>query len=168
MFQLLSTLSKLSFQFHYFDASNTNTPLNPQSLANMAGTRSSARQNGDSSSPATKDSAGTKRKAEETSPSSAKKRGRPAKAAKEQKTLEETLPGAGADDESAKAPDTEMKDAREPEKDADAGASGNGETFRGNSASNCANALQPRMARGRLRLQKPRALRRRRRLPKMK
>lgn len=64
----------------------------------MAGTRSSTRQN--DSSPASKsDSAGTKRKAEETSPSSAKKR--PSKAAKEQKTLEQTISGAdeGKNDE---------------------------------------------------------------------
>lgn len=89
----------------------------------MAGTRSSARQNGDSSSPATKDSAGTKRKADDSSPSSAKKRGRPSKATKEQKTLEETLPGTGEDKGNGDARETEMKDAvGEGQKDAEAGS----------------------------------------------
>lgn len=62
----------------------------------MAGTRQSARLN--SSSPQTsKDTAGTKRKAEESSPSGNKaKRGRPSK---EQKTLEETIATADANQE---------------------------------------------------------------------
>jgi hypothetical protein len=73
----------------------------------MAGTRSSARQSGQASSPPSsgKSTNGTKRKAEsEASPSSAgkAKRGRPSKASKEQKTLEETMPSAD---------DQEMKDA---------------------------------------------------------
>lgn len=57
----------------------------------MAGSRSSARLN--SSSPQTaKDTAGTKRKADGSSPSGNKaKRGRPSK---DQKTLEETISGA--------------------------------------------------------------------------
>ena len=63
----------------------------------MAGTRQSARLN--SSSPqAAKDTAGTKRKADESSPSGNKaKRGRPSK---DQKTLEETI--SGADNEQRK------------------------------------------------------------------
>ena len=64
----------------------------------MAGTRSSTRQaEKATSSPASAEKAsGTKRKADDSSPSSAAKRGRPAKATKEQKTIEETMP---ADDE---------------------------------------------------------------------
>lgn len=80
----------------------------------MAGTRSSTRQNNDSS-PAT-NSNGIKRKAEESSQSSAKKRGRPSK---EQPTLEETVNGG---DESKNVHEngsnhlTEMEDV-EPERD---------------------------------------------------
>jgi hypothetical protein len=67
-----------------------------QHLKAMAGTRSSQRLN--SSSPqAIKESAGTKRKADDTSPSGNKaKRGRPSK---EQKTLEETMPTGDAEEE---------------------------------------------------------------------
>lgn len=61
----------------------------------MAGTRSSTRQNNDSSPSNKSETAGTKRKAEDTSPSSAKKRSRPSK---EQKTLEETVSGAAAEE----------------------------------------------------------------------
>lgn len=85
----------------------------------MAGTRSSTRQNNDSSPANKSDSAGTKRKAEETSPSSAKKRGRPSKAAKEQKTLEETVSnGADSKDVHANGTNhlTEMDDV-EPERE---------------------------------------------------
>ena len=75
----------------------------------MAGTRSSARL---SSSPQdTKDSAGTKRKADEqTSPSGNKaKRGRPSK---DQKTLEETIaPADTENDDTTKDESTEMTDA---------------------------------------------------------
>lgn len=86
----------------------------------MAGTRSSTRQANDSSPASKSDSAGTKRKAEETSPSSAKKRGHPSKASKEQKTLEETVPGAGAEEgknvhENGSNHLTEMEDV-EPER----------------------------------------------------
>lgn len=85
----------------------------------MAGTRSSTRQ-ANGSSPASKnEAAGTKRKADETSPSSAKKRGRPSKASKEQKTLEETVPGADegkAVHENGSNHLTEMEDV-EPERD---------------------------------------------------
>ena len=80
----------------------------------MAGTRSSTRQNNDSSPSSKSDSAGTKRKAEETSPSSAKKRGRPAK---EQKTLEETVPGAEVRENGSNHL-TEMEDV-EPERNGD-------------------------------------------------
>ena len=71
----------------------------------MAGTRSSQRLS--SSSPqATQDSAGTKRKADEASPSGNKaKRGRPSK---EQKTLEETMPtGDTREDDKPKVSQTE-------------------------------------------------------------
>lgn len=78
----------------------------------MAGTRSSARLSG-SSPQSAKSTNGTKRKADDSSPSGTKaKRGRPSKAAKEQKTLEETIstvPGANA--EAKDAQDTEMADA---------------------------------------------------------
>ncbi|KAF2772545.1 hypothetical protein EJ03DRAFT_306890 [Teratosphaeria nubilosa] len=65
----------------------------------MAGTRSSARL---ASSPSSQKSAatpkGTKRKADESSPASSKsKRGRPSKASKEQKTIEETLTEGNGD-----------------------------------------------------------------------
>jgi hypothetical protein len=67
----------------------------------MAGTRSSARLN--SSPQSDKSAGGTKRKAEDPSPPSSikAKRGRPSKASKEQKTLEETIPttDANAEDE---------------------------------------------------------------------
>ncbi|KAI7503284.1 hypothetical protein KC367_g1740 [Hortaea werneckii] len=65
----------------------------------MAGTRSSARQaaqKNNDSTPKTTDntsSGGTKRKAASPADGAKKKRGRPSKAAKEQKTLEETVPG---------------------------------------------------------------------------
>lgn len=62
----------------------------------MAGTRSSTRQNSESSPASKTESAGTKRKAEDTSPSSAKKRGRPSK---EQKTIEETVSGAATEED---------------------------------------------------------------------
>lgn len=92
----------------------------------MAGTRSSTRQNNDSSPSNTSESAGTKRKAEDTSPSSTKKRGRPSKAAKEQKTLEETIPGANeaqegkTERENASNHLTEMEDV-EPERNGKGG-----------------------------------------------
>lgn len=61
--------------------------LTGNSTATMAGTRSSARLN--SSPQSEKSTSGTKRKADDSSPSSTKtKRGRPSK---EQKTLEETM-----------------------------------------------------------------------------
>lgn len=65
----------------------------------MAGTRSSARQAANSSSPpSTQSNGGTKRKADESSPSTTKaKRGRPSKASKEQKTLEQTMPDAATE-----------------------------------------------------------------------
>ncbi|KAI7318916.1 hypothetical protein KC315_g9901 [Hortaea werneckii] len=65
----------------------------------MAGTRSSARQaaqkNNDTSPKTTEktSSGSTKRKAASPADGAKKKRGRPSKAAKEQKTLEETVPG---------------------------------------------------------------------------
>ena len=65
----------------------------------MAGTRSSARQaaqkNNDASPKTTEktSSGSTKRKAVSPADGAKKKRGRPSKAAKEQKTLEETVPG---------------------------------------------------------------------------
>lgn len=69
----------------------------------MAGTRSSARLN--SSPQSEKSTGGTKRKADDSSPSSTKtKRGRPSK---EQKTLEETI--APTKDEND-TKDEEMKD----------------------------------------------------------
>ena len=83
----------------------------------MAGTRSSARLN--SSSPQTaNDAAGTKRKADESSPSGNKaKRGRPSK---EQKTLEETISGNNVEQ-----PD-ETKGTTEPTEMAD--VTGEGES----------------------------------------
>ena len=85
----------------------------------MAGTRSSARLN---SSPQSANSAsGTKRKADDTTPTSKAKRGRPSK---EQKTLEETLAGAEDDTETK---DVEIEDA---DADADAEATDNGESLR--------------------------------------
>lgn len=82
-------------------------------LAAMAGTRSSTRQN--DSSPANKSNiAGTKRKADDSSPSSsAKKRGRASKATKEQKTLEQTLPDADDDANGADAKEDESKSTHE-------------------------------------------------------
>ena len=70
----------------------------------MAGTRSSERVK---SSPQSENGAtGTKRKADDTSPSGGKsKRGRPSK---EQKTLEESMPTA---DDQAETKDVEVKDA---------------------------------------------------------
>nr|OQO32105.1 hypothetical protein B0A51_00948 [Rachicladosporium sp. CCFEE 5018] len=87
----------------------------------MAGTRSSQRSNASSPPSSAKATNGTKRKADEASspPANTKaKRGRPSKAAKEQKTLEETMPSA--DD------DAEMNDAP-------AGSNGNGEQKNGDS-----------------------------------
>ncbi|KAK4549003.1 hypothetical protein LTR36_008776 [Oleoguttula mirabilis] len=79
----------------------------------MAGTRSSARQAAqNSSSPpsSAKSNGGTKRKAETSSPASTTKpkRGRPSKASKEQKTLEETMPETR---EPKQQDDTEMEQA---------------------------------------------------------
>lgn len=77
----------------------------------MAGTRSSARvANG--SSPATEN--GTKRKADDSSPSSSAKKGR--KGEKEQKTIEETM--STDNQETGKYHDTEMKDAQNGNEDA--------------------------------------------------
>lgn len=61
----------------------------------MAGTRSSARQN-NSSPQSAKSNGGTKRKADDSSPPTSQKakRGAKSKTAKEQKTIEETLPAA--------------------------------------------------------------------------
>nr|OQO31436.1 hypothetical protein B0A51_02147 [Rachicladosporium sp. CCFEE 5018] len=87
----------------------------------MAGTRSSQRSNASSPPSSAKATNGTKRKADDTSspPANTKaKRGRPSKAAKEQKTLEETMPSA--DD------DAEMNDAP-------AESNGNGEQKNGDS-----------------------------------
>lgn len=70
----------------------------------MAGTRLSTRQN--SSPQSEKSTGGTKRKAEDTSPTTTKsKRGRPSK---EQKTLEETIGAAEPKDENQ---DVVIKDA---------------------------------------------------------
>ncbi|KAK3068349.1 hypothetical protein LTR53_014165 [Teratosphaeriaceae sp. CCFEE 6253] len=79
----------------------------------MAGTRRSARQSGNGSTPpsSAKSSNGTKRKADDSSPAttaSKPKRGRPSKAPKEQKTLEETMPGNG---EAGEQEDVEMTHA---------------------------------------------------------
>lgn len=72
----------------------------------MAGTRSSARLNSSSPQSASKDTAGTKRKAEDAaSPSGNKaKRGRPSEDQK-QKTLEETI--------SAPEPNPDVEDEKE-------------------------------------------------------
>lgn len=68
----------------------------------MAGTRSSARLN---SSPQSENSTtGTKRKADDSSPTAKSKRGRPSK---EQKTLEETVPAA---DDKTETNDVEVED----------------------------------------------------------
>lgn len=93
----------------------------------MAGTRSSTRQNNDSSPSNKSDSAGTKRKAEDTSPSSAKKRGRPSKAAKEQKTIEETVPEATGEETKAVHENgtnhlTEMEDVEPERNEGESGA----------------------------------------------
>ena len=75
----------------------------------MAGTRSSERLK--SSPQSEKSATGTKRKADDSSPSGAKsKRGRPSQASKEQKTLEETLPATGDETETVGA---EIEDAKE-------------------------------------------------------
>ncbi|TKA77769.1 hypothetical protein B0A55_04686 [Friedmanniomyces simplex] len=90
----------------------------------MAGTRRSARQARTSSSPpSAKSTNGTKRKADESSPATASKpkRGRPSKASKEQKTLEETMPG---NDESKDQQDVEMT---QPESESGAKDEGNGD-----------------------------------------
>ncbi|KAK1811329.1 hypothetical protein LTR12_014317 [Friedmanniomyces endolithicus] len=90
----------------------------------MAGTRRSARQAGtESSPPSAKSTNGTKRKAEESSPATASKpkRGRSSKAAKEQKTLEETMPTSNDTEEQ---PDVEMS---QPANESDAKDDGNGE-----------------------------------------
>ena len=90
----------------------------------MAGTRRSARQAGtESSPPSAKSTNGTKRKAEESSPATASKpkRGRPSKAAKEQKTLEETMPTT---DDTEEQPDVEMS---QPANESDVKDDGNGE-----------------------------------------
>ena len=88
----------------------------------MAGTRSSARlSNQGSSPPSGKGSGGaTKRKADDTSSSTpTRKRGRPSKASKQQKTLEETLPDA--DKQDGERDEEEMKDAE--------ASTGEGESF---------------------------------------
>ncbi|KAK0249556.1 hypothetical protein B0A54_15944 [Friedmanniomyces endolithicus] len=90
----------------------------------MAGTRRSARQAGtESSPPSAKSTNGTKRKAEESSPATASKskRGRPSKAAKEQKTLEETMP---ATDDTEEQQDVEMS---QPANESDVKDDGNSE-----------------------------------------
>lgn len=88
----------------------------------MAGKRSSARQAAQNSSspPSAKSNGATKRKADTKSPTSTSKpkRGRPSKASKEQKTLEETMPDTK---ESKQQDDTEMQHA---ESDANGGAEG--------------------------------------------
>jgi len=79
----------------------------------MAGTRSSARKaaGSNSSPPSANSTNGTKRKADTSSPATNKsKRGRPSKASKEQKTLEETMPDAEPKD----GDDVEMKPAEQP------------------------------------------------------
>ena len=80
----------------------------------MAGTRSSARLAGNSNSspPSAKSDGGNKRKAESSPASNKSKRGK--KGAKDQKTLEETMPDAEAQvDEAEKdqPEDIEMKEA---------------------------------------------------------
>ncbi len=86
----------------------------------MAGTRSSQRLN--SSPQSETGTAGTKRKAEDASPPSAgkAKRGRPYKAGKEQKTIEDTLP---VTEEKADDGDVEVKDAP-PAEEANGGGEG--------------------------------------------
>ena len=69
----------------------------------MAGTRSSARLN--SSPQSANSAAGTKRKADDSTPTKQSKRGRPSK---EQKTLEETLPDT--DDRAEPQGDEEVED----------------------------------------------------------
>lgn len=113
----------------------------------MAGTRSSARQAAanDSSPPSSaKSAAGTKRKADASSPANGKaKRGRPAKA-KQQKTLEETMPDTGAE-----AGGDEDKDDNEKEDGgvadvemAEAGAAAEGQS----SASRCRGCCTEKIA----------------------
>ncbi|KAK5119500.1 hypothetical protein LTR85_007600 [Meristemomyces frigidus] len=88
----------------------------------MAGTRSSARQAAQTSSspPSAKSNGGTKRKADTSSPAATtkSKRGRPSKASKEQKTIEETMPET---EESKQQDETEMK---QDESEANGGAEG--------------------------------------------
>ncbi|KAK5705522.1 hypothetical protein LTR97_002641 [Elasticomyces elasticus] len=89
----------------------------------MAGTRRSARNAGTSSSPPSASSTnGTKRKADDASPATASKpkRGRPSKASKEQKTLEETMPAV---DDSTEQQDVEMTETK-PESGANGEAEG--------------------------------------------
>ncbi|KAK5115774.1 hypothetical protein LTR62_000863 [Meristemomyces frigidus] len=89
----------------------------------MAGPRRSARTSGQatsSSPPSAKSNAGTKRKADDSSPAiteTKKKRGRPSNASKQQKTLEETMPDVDGDqhgtngNENGHDEDVEMKQA---------------------------------------------------------
>lgn len=75
-------------------------PLTSRRRTNMAGTRSSQRLNASSSPQSAKSEGGTKRKADDSSPAGNKsKRGRPSKAAKQQKTIEQTLPASDNDND---------------------------------------------------------------------
>ncbi|RMY43633.1 hypothetical protein D0865_11109 [Hortaea werneckii] len=102
----------------------------------MAGTRSSARQaaqkNNDASPKTTEktSSGSTKRKAVSPADGAKKKRGRPSKAAKEQKTLEETVPGNDGEEgqQNEGQPKTHAGDANEEgEESSEAKHSDNGD-----------------------------------------